>query len=113
MNYAISASALAALCFGVCVHAAPSQAQTAGHMWCSATSTNGNSTAYYYSKVFVASDNQAQAKAAEFKSEAEEAEISAAYITASCRWAPDQQSAAAALANARSNAKGQVLDWPG
>ena len=113
MKYVFSASALAALCAAVCVQAAPSQAQTAGYMWCSATSTNGNSTAYYYSKVFAASDTQAQTKAAEFKSEAEEAEISAAVITASCRWAADQQSAAAALANARSNAKGQVLDWPG
>jgi hypothetical protein len=110
MKYVVGAAAIAALCIGL--GAAPIQAQTAGYMWCSATATNGNSTARYYSKVFKAGDSEAQAKAAEFKSAAEEAELSAAYIVATCRWAPDQQSAATALNNARVNSKGQSLDWP-
>ena len=112
MKRVFGASAVVALCFGMGILAGPSQAQTAGYMWCSATSENGTSTAYYYSKVFAARDSDARAKGDEFKSEAEDAEISAAYISGVCRWAPDQQSAAAALNAARTNAKGQTLDWP-
>jgi hypothetical protein len=111
MKTILGAAAIAVLGFGV--GAAPSQAQSGGYMWCSATSTNGNSVGRYYSGVFSASATEAATKAAAFKSEAEEAEISAAVIAATCYAAPDQQSALRALNAARNNAPGVALDWAG
>ena len=113
MKTVFSTGAIAALCLGLSMGAGTSQAQTGGYMWCSATSTNGNSVARFYSGVFAASASEAIAKAAAFKSAAEDAEFSAAVITATCHATPDQPSALRALNVARNNAPGDDLDWAG
>ena len=113
MKRFINAKVAAVLCIGLGVGSGPSQAQSAGYMWCSATASNGISVARYYSGVFPASASEATAKAAAFRNEVEDAEISAAAITANCYAAADEPSALRALNVARNNSPGNDLDWAG
>jgi hypothetical protein len=113
MKRFINAKVVAVLCIGLGVGSGPSQAQTAGYMWCSATATNGVSVARYYSGVFPASASEATAKAAAFRNEVEDAEISAAAITANCYAAADEPSALRSLNANLTSAPGTTIDWAG
>ena len=113
MKRFINATVVAALCIGLGVASGQSQAQAAGHMWCSATATNGISVARYYSGVFPASASEATAKAAAFRSEVEDAEIGAAAVTANCYAAADEPSALRSLNANLISAPGTAIDWAG
>lgn len=101
---AMLASALAAV---------PTNSQAAqGYMWCQAQANDGVSTTFYYSAVFPADSASAQDHAAQFKSEAEDAHMSAAGFQSNCRFAPSAQAAEEARDAAMQRAPGPVLAWP-
>ena len=102
------AAALAAM-----LVAAPSQAQGGAVMWCQATADNGADTTTYYSALFSAGTQEAERKAADFKSEVEDEEISAASVTAKCMASADYNAALAARNAAMKTAPGRVLAWEG
>ncbi len=91
----------------------PVLAQDGAFMWCQATAGNGSETTTYYSALFPAGAHQAEAKARAFKSEAEEAEISAAAVVAKCMAPADYDTAVAARNAAMRAAPGEVLNWEG
>lgn len=93
--------------------AMPSQAQGGTFMWCQATADNGSETTVYYSAFFSAGAHQAEAKARAFKSEVENAEVSASTVTSECMAPADYDTAVAARNAAMKSAPGEVLDWKG
>ena len=109
MRILLSAAALIALAFA----AAPAQAQSGEFMWCVATADNGVEKSYYYSAFFAAGAWEAERKAFAFKSEAEDQEISAATVTATCMPPADYDAAVATRNAAMKAAPGTVLSWEG
>ena len=93
---------------------APAEAQPGGtYMWCMAWADNGAEKTYYYSGFFAAGAWEKDRKALAFKSEAEDAEMSAAKVTATC-FDPVEYDKAVAMRNAAMKAgPGTVLDWEG
>lgn len=112
MRVAISTGAIA-LAFSLFT-VAPGQAQQGGEfMWCAAWADNGAEKEYFYSGFFAAGAWEAERKALEFKSEVEDAEISAATVKATCM-APAAYDKAVATRNAAmKSAPGTVLSWEG
>lgn len=107
-------SAGAAMIAASMLAAAPTQAQQGGeYMWCAAWADNGAEKTYYYSGFFAAGAWEADRKALAFKSEVEDAEISAASVKATCM-APAAYDKAVATRNAAmKSAPGTVLSWEG
>jgi hypothetical protein len=93
--------------------ATPVQAQNRAFMWCEAIAGNGLETTNYYSAIFSAGANQADAKARAFKSEVEEEQISAAAVAAKCMAHVDYDAAVEARDAAMKAAPGEVLTWEG
>lgn len=107
-------SAGAAMIVGSMLAAAPGQAQQGGeYMWCAAWADNGAEKTYYYSGFFAAGAWEADRKAQAFKSEVEDAEISAASVKAACMAPAPYDTAVAARNAAMKSAPGTVLSWEG
>lgn len=112
MRVAISTGAMA---FAISLSTvAPVQAQQGGeYMWCAAWADNGAEKEYFYSGFFAAGAWEAERKALAFKSEVEEAEISAATVKVTCM-APAAYDQAVATRNAAmKGAPGTILAWEG
>jgi hypothetical protein len=95
------------------ITAIPAQAQGGAFMWCQATADNGADTTVYYSAFFSAGAWEADRKALAFKSEVEDAEVSASSVTAKCMAPADYDAAVAARNAAMKAAPGTVLSWEG
>jgi hypothetical protein len=110
MRLALAAAIALAASFG----AAPAHAQGGNSfMWCLAWADNGADKTYYYSGFFSAAAWEAEGKARAFKAEVEDAEISAATVSATCM-APAEYDKAIATRNAAMKAgPGTVLSWEG
>jgi hypothetical protein len=93
--------------------AVPAQAQGGAFMWCAAWADNGADKTYYYSAFFSAGAWEAERKALAFKSEVEDAEISAASVNATCMAPAEYDVAVAARNAAMKAAPGTVLSWAG
>jgi hypothetical protein len=95
------------------VSVAPAQAQGGTFMWCAAWSDNGVEKSYYYSGFFAAGAWEADRKAAAFKAEVADEEISAATVTATCMAPVAYDQAVAARNAAMKGAPGEILSWEG
>ena len=106
-------SAGAAMMAASMLAAAPGQAQGGEFMWCAAWADNGAEKTYYYSGFFAAGAWEADRKALAFKSEVEDAEISAATVKATCMAPAPYDKAVATRNAAMKSAPGTILDWQG
>jgi len=92
---------------------APAQAQGGAFMWCQATADDGAESTTYYSSFFSAGAHEAEVKARKFKSEVEDADVSAAKVTAKCMKPADYDTVVAARNSAMKAAPGKILGWEG